>query len=742
MQANTALVLIVLIVALVINFLLAFFVYKNNPKSLTNISFGLLSIVTSVWLIVLYLSLHPAFLDLSLYLDRLSIFLAVPQVILFFLLSDTLPSPKLLLGKKFLYGILGIGSLIMLITVSPFAFTEIEIKDNLPNPIPGWGMGPFALFAISMSAGAIVTLIRRLKSSKGVQKQQLNFVMFGILAMLGLIIITILIPVALSKNIAFVPFAPLYTLTFLGMTTYAIVRHRLLDIRVVVARAVAYTLLLVILGAFSSAVLFSLTRYFFKDQNLPIIFYVVLVLFAAFTFQPLKNILEKVTTKIFFKHQYDSNDLLFSLTKVMATTLDLHQLTAGTLNELLSVMHITRGAFLIIGKDSLYPPVYIGYDHAPDYDLGRVSQLCGFKKILVFDDEQFEAVKEFMREENISVILPLYVGVEIEGILVLGEKKSGEIYSNQDIDVLEIFGPEISVAVQNSKAYEEIRQFNITLTHEIEKATHDLKIANNKLQELDKLKDDFVSVASHELRTPMTAIKSYLWMALNKRKDELSDDMKRYLDRSYISVERLISLVNDMLNISRIEGGRVKFTLAEVDLVDLVHEVIDEVSPRANEKKIAIEVVDHDLPKVLCDQDKINEVIINLVGNSIKFTPEGGKISVSFGTSGDLVSVKVVDNGRGIDPADLPRLFSKFGRLDNSYVSVAESEGTGLGLYICKSLIELHKGRIEVKSEGLDKGAEFTFWLPISGSHSAEELAAETPKEVEDARELEKTLLR
>ena len=706
--------LAILIFAVFTNILLAFFVYKNNPKSLTNIILGILSIVTSSWLIVIYVSLLPMDLLSNLFWIRLSIFLAVPQAVLFFLLSNTIPEGRLKIKRNILVGVLVWAVLIMAITISPYAFVDIDVVGGRPSPNPGPGIAPFSLTVIFFSFLAVYTLLRKLLASSGLIKEQLRYVTLGILLMLGLIIFTVLIPVIIYKSNTFVPFMPLYTLLFLGMTAYAIIRHRLLDIRIVVARAVAYTLLLVILGAFYSAAIFSLTGYFFDDSDLPITVYVVLALFAAFSFQPLKNVLEKVTTKIFFKNQYDSNDLLFSLTKVMATTLDLSQLTRGTLKELLSAIAVSRGAFLIIGKDALYPSIYIGSDHAPAYDFSRVCQLANLRRLMVFDEEQLESVKEFMREENVSVILPLYVGDENEGILVLGEKKSGEIYSNQDIEVLQIFGPEISVAVQNAKAYEEIRQFNITLTKEIDKATHDLKIANEKLQELDKLKDDFVSVASHELRTPMTAIKSYLWMALNKRKNELSDDMKRYLDRSYISVERLISLVNDMLNISRIEGGRIALNLSEVDLVSLAREVQDEVLAKANEKKVSVAVEEAEVPKVLADRDKIHEVLLNLVGNSLKFTPEGGKITVSFLASSPYVITKVSDTGRGIAKEDLPRLFAKFGRLDNSYVSVAESSGTGLGLYISRSLVTLHKESIEVTSEGIGKGACFTFSLPVA----------------------------
>ena len=126
--------------------------------------------------------------------------------------------------------------------------------------------------------------------------------------------------------------------------------------------------------------------------------------------------------------------------------------------------------------------------------------------------------------------------------------------------------PEIAVAIKNSLQFEEIKQFSKTLQFKVDEATKKLRLANIRLEELDKLKDDFVSVASHELRTPMTAIKSYLWMAIAGKGGEINEKQKYYLDRAYKSTDRLIKLVNDMLNISRIESGRMNFNMQKVDI--------------------------------------------------------------------------------------------------------------------------------------------------------------------------------
>lgn len=254
----------------------------------------------------------------------------------------------------------------------------------------------------------------------------------------------------------------------------------------------------------------------------------------------------------------------------------------------------------------------------------------------------------------------------------------------------------------------------IYMYEELENVSKSLSTANKKLKELDQLKDDFVSIASHELRTPMTAIRSYAWLALNKPDVPLTAKLKKYLERTLISTERLINLVNDMLNISRIESGRVEIVPEPFDIIRFVDDVIEEVEAKASEKDLSVEVQKTPLPTVFADPDKVHQVLLNLVGNSLKFTPEKGKIVISFFSDGKTVDVSISDNGVGIEVDDMARLFTKFGRLDNSYVAAATSGGTGLGLYICKMLIEKMGGRIWARSEGKGRGACFTFTLPVA----------------------------
>jgi len=298
------------------------------------------------------------------------------------------------------------------------------------------------------------------------------------------------------------------------------------------------------------------------------------------------------------------------------------------------------------------------------------------------------------------LVYPLIVRDMVIGTMTLGvEEKDASLAANQ-IDLVERLPSIIAIAIDNSQLFQQLHE------------------ANEKLKQLDKLKDEFVSLASHELRTPMTAIKSYLWMALAGKGGPLSEKLQYYINRAYISTDRLIKLVNDMLNVSRIESGRLNVTIVPTDLQTVINDVLTDVKPRADELHIRLIYNPlPNLPKVQADGDKIKEVLINLIGNSFKFTPQNGSITISTALSNNMVVTCVADTGKGIAPADIPKLFHKFGTTgEKNYLQKQTVSGTGLGLYISKSLIEMHGGAIWFASAGEGKGSQFYFTLrPVVG---------------------------
>ncbi|MEW5851468.1 MAG: ATP-binding protein [Myxococcota bacterium] len=259
--------------------------------------------------------------------------------------------------------------------------------------------------------------------------------------------------------------------------------------------------------------------------------------------------------------------------------------------------------------------------------------------------------------------------------------------------------------------------------------------ANERLKEMDKLKSSFLATVSHELRTPLTSVIGYSEMLLEGMAGEMTSEQKEYVTTIMEKGESLLKLITSILDLSRIESGNLKLNLVDVDLYEVIKAAHTSVVPQAQKKKLTLKLdLDPGLPRIVGDGDKIRQILINLLGNSVKFTPEGGTITLRvknfFGrrksplktqdaTGGaelfaiaeeSFVRVEVEDTGIGIPADKLTKVFESFYQVDSS--STREHGGTGLGLSIVKSFVDAHKGDVWVEST-LGKGATFVVLLPV-----------------------------
>lgn len=271
------------------------------------------------------------------------------------------------------------------------------------------------------------------------------------------------------------------------------------------------------------------------------------------------------------------------------------------------------------------------------------------------------------------------------------------------------------------------------MEQQLKQQMEELQATNQKLQELDKMKDSFLSTVSHELRTPLTSIKSFAEILLTY--DEDKDTQREFLTIINEESDRLTNLINDFLDLSKIESGRMQWDTIELSLLPVVQNAINITQAIAKQKGLTVDLVTvPDLPLVSCDKDRLVQVVTNLLSNSIKFTPEDGKISVvvkvieaggSGGESG-MVVVSVADTGVGIAPENYEAVFEKFKQVGDTLTD--KPQGTGLGLPICKEIIEHYGGQIWVESE-LGKGSVFFFSLPITQQTGVKVQAAPEARE-------------
>jgi len=265
-----------------------------------------------------------------------------------------------------------------------------------------------------------------------------------------------------------------------------------------------------------------------------------------------------------------------------------------------------------------------------------------------------------------------------------------------------------------------IRAMNreVSQREKIESLATELAAANEELKKLDAAKSEFISLASHQLRAPLTIIKGYVSMLLEGTLGPITALTQESMKKVSISAEQLIRLVSDLLDLSRMETGRLRYNMKPITLDAIVAEVVAEIEPSAKQKGLTFRLVTNG-PKaqpVNADPDKIREVIMNLIDNAIKYTATGDirvELAVEKRAGHPWVVYRVTDSGIGIKPADIPRLFTKFSRTDEA--RRIRADGMGLGLYLVKKIVEDHGGEASVRSPGIGQGSTFTVALPGLG---------------------------
>lgn len=309
------------------------------------------------------------------------------------------------------------------------------------------------------------------------------------------------------------------------------------------------------------------------------------------------------------------------------------------------------------------------------------------------------------------ISVPLKVEDRVLGSLTV-DRTQPHILTPDDMEVMVTFANQLAIALDNVAAYREIEELNTGLEQKVRERTVQLEAANKQLQELNQLKSSFVSMVSHELRTPMTSIRSYVENMLDGVTGAVNDKQSQYLRRIQFNIDRLTRMIGDLLDLSRIEAGRVELTRESIPIIDWMNELVEGLRSLAAGKSVIIESQSLGaLPAVHADRDKLTQILTNLIGNAIRFTPAGGRISVQAQVHDDtdFLQICVSDTGCGIPPAELPKVFEKFFR---GAIPSGEARGAGLGLAIAKSLVELHGGCIWVESK-IGEGTSFYFTLPL-----------------------------
>jgi signal transduction histidine kinase len=289
------------------------------------------------------------------------------------------------------------------------------------------------------------------------------------------------------------------------------------------------------------------------------------------------------------------------------------------------------------------------------------------------------------------VAVPLIREDHLIGALTMNRKTPGA-FPPETIELLHTFATQSALAIQNARLFREI------------------EIKSRELEAASRHKSEFLANMSHELRTPLNAIIGFSEVLSERMFGELNEKQEEYLKDIHASGQHLLSLINDILDLSKIEAGRMELELTDFDLPATLDNALILVRERAGRRNITLHTaVDERLGQVRADERKIRQVALNLLSNAIKFTPEGGRIEVAAVPKDGAVEVSVSDTGVGIATEDHQAVFEEFRQVGTVE---KKAEGTGLGLTLCRKFIELHGGRIWVKSQ-VGVGSTFTFTIPV-----------------------------
>ena len=495
-------------------------------------------------------------------------------------------------------------------------------------------------------------------------------------------------------------------------------RFGVLDVRFVVVRTMSYILTLIWVALVFCLVAYVLASVFARDVEPgdsalfgPIA--IVSALVAALVLQPLKRFFNRFTDKLLYTDNYSLNEFAVQVSQTLNSTNDLRILLERTATLIANTVKASQAFFFVnLLEEGHY--MSAGTERHSRVTLAEFAGIHTFSghnsPIVISQFDREHPLHRMMASHRLGLVMPLHKGNTLVGFLCLGQPK-GFGYTNRDLRALRIVSDELTIAIQNALSVEEVRKLNGTLEQRVSSATHELRTSNAQLHRLDEAKDEFISMASHQLRTPLTSIKGYLSMLIEGDVGEVTKEQKHMLSEAFVSSERMVRLIGDFLNVSRLQTGKFVIEKHPVDLALLVQREIDGLAQNAAARGMTFNYKrPKGIPTLNIDENKIQQVVMNFADNAIYYSKEKAKITVSLKKVGDFVEFKVTDTGIGVPKSEQENLFNKFFRATNA--RRARPDGTGVGLFLAKKVIDDHGGSIIFEStEG--KGSTFGFRLPI-----------------------------
>ncbi len=693
---------------------LATFINRSDKKTGY---FSLMSFAIAAWLAIQFVAIRAPGLAYALTITGLVAFSFITPFAWLFIAEFTEFTDH---KPRFVHGVF-VGSLLILVVTSviPGTITSAEVVGGSLVVTAGPLYSVQSAVALLVLVAGIALFMLRFRKFTKQQRSSSYFLISGfVVALVGSVLSGYFFADKPSAQFA----APLSLFLMTAIISYAVSKHSLFDVRLVVVRSIGYLASLGVIGVVAALGLFKFSSQLTTWQVSDTVqqwFYVLFTLILAVLYIPLKVRFDKLTRKLFYRDAYDSPQLIDDINKALVSTLDLetmlrrvNEVIARTVKAEFSAVALEQTAYqsqrVVSSK-----PISISRQ-----DIAYLSKVIPSMKtkVLVTDrlSETNARLQQHLHRNDVGILVRLAPDSDATGTgyMLLGFKLSGNPYTPQDISILDTIGNALLIAIQNALSYEEIQQFNVTLQQKIDNATKQLKHANDKLVELNDTKDDFISMASHQLRTPLTAVKGNISMIMDEDFGKVPKTVQEPLGQAYASSERMVGLIADLLNVSRLKTGKFAIQPVASNLDTVVKSELKQLQEAAKAHHLTLRYHEpKSFPALMLDEIKVRQVIMNFIDNAIYYTPAGGHIDVTLKHKPAAIEFTVEDDGIGV-PRDLQRnLFTKFYRADNA--QKMRPDGTGIGLFMAKKVIVASGGSVIFRStEG--KGSTFGFTIPLS----------------------------
>jgi len=579
-------------------------------------------------------------------------------------------------------------------------------------------MTAYFILIVFLSAGILSRLAKGLTQTNVLERNKAKVLFLSIGIAIGMVLVTnVFVPLAFG-NFALTSFGLFAGMFIISGISYGIVRHGMFDIKRAAVRSATYSLLLLALAASYFVLAFVLSTFFgtlFAGGG-QVVSGFIISLILALIFQPIRQFFDKATNKLFYKDQYTSDEFFAAVNRILVSTTDLRTLLSKVANLTMLTLKSEQTFFFINTAEARHSTVGTKeYSKLPASDAKDLeSYFAGNFSILQASLlESDHHIRRLLLSHRIELVMPLLQGKAVIGLMCLGEHLTSG-YSQRDLRVLETVSDELAIAIQNALSVDEVKDLNANLEQRIDSATKELRASNAQLQRLDEAKDEFISMASHQLRTPLTSIKGYISMLMDGDIGPVSKDQKHLLEETFMSSERMVRLISDFLNVSRLQTGKFVIEKHPVNLAVVVDHEVSALVPNAATRGLKFSYkMPKNIPMMSLDESKIQQVIMNFCDNAIYYSKEGSTIKVSLSLTKRHVELTVKDTGIGVPLEEQEQLFNKFFRATNARKQ--RPDGTGVGLFLAKKVIDAHHGQIIFESKP-GKGSTFGFRLPLDKS--------------------------